>query len=311
MVSIRVAIECGQREQFVAFSQEKKSDFPLDNLIFVVTLKLSHQKRRGKPMAFDLSTVTCGAVLRPPRIILLGVEKIGKSTFAASSDRPIFITVRGEEGIGDITVPKFPVCSQYSEVQSCISSLYNDKHDFGTVVIDSASALEPILHKKVCQGSRVDNIELAAGGYGKGYIEALDLWRDLLMGLDALWEHRNMAAIVIGHVNVRRFDDPCGPAYDQYHFDIQDGKNCSAVNTLFRWADSILFCNTKVAVKAESVGFKQEHKTGVDITNGSRFLYTQKRPSHPGGGRGPYGKIPYELPLNWNALVEAVTKASQ
>ena len=46
-------------------------------------------------MAFDLESITSEKRIRAPRIVLLGVEKIGKSTFASGSHNPIFIhTIR-------------------------------------------------------------------------------------------------------------------------------------------------------------------------------------------------------------------------
>jgi len=43
----------------------------------------------------------------------------------------------------------------------------------------------------------------------------------------------------------------------------------------------------------------------MDVT-GNRYLFTRKTPAHPGGGRGVYGQLPYELPLQWSAYSEAV-----
>jgi hypothetical protein len=67
--------------------------------------------------------------------------------------------------------------------------------------------------------------------------------------------------------------------------------------------------NTKTAVKTEELGFKKEKKRGIDIA-GSRYLFTRKTPAHPGGGRGAYGQLPYELPLEWAAYREAVATAT-
>jgi hypothetical protein len=263
-------------------------------------------------MAFNLASITNETRLRAPRIILLGVEKIGKSSFAAGSDRPIFIPVRGEEGIDGIAVPQYPTCKTFDDVMSCLYSLYTEKHEFGTSVIDSSSTLQPIIFEEICRkNGNVDSIEKACGGYGKGYVEALSYWRRITEALDALRNDRGMASIIIGHVTVKRFDDPCGESYDQYQFDLHDGKSSSAVQLLFRWADVILFCNTKVIVRKEEVGFKGEKHQGVDIGNGARFLYTQKRPAHPGGGRGVYGRLPYELPLNFGSFMDAVQAASK
>lgn len=257
-------------------------------------------------MAFNLDSITKGTRQRPPRIILLGVEKIGKSTFAAGSDRPIFLPIRGEEGIDSIDVPQFPAAQSLADVQQALYSLYQNEHDWGTVVIDSASALEPLVWADTCaRNGNAESIEKVGGGYGKGYTEALSSWRVLTEALDALRSERNMASIIIGHVKVKRFDDPCGDSYDTYNFDLHE----KAANLLYRWADVILFCNTKVVVKKEDVGFNKEKARGIDIAGGARFLYTQKRPAHPGGGRGVFGRLPYELPLDWQSFMQAVASA--
>lgn len=258
-------------------------------------------------MAFDLGSLTKEKVLRAPRVVLLGVEKIGKSTFAASSPNPVMLPVVGEEGIDEFNVDKWPPAQEYNDVIQGISTLATNEHKFKTIVIDSASALEPLVWRKTCEeNGNVPSIEKVGGGYGKGYTESLHWWRMILNGLDHLRSQRDMLSIIVGHVKVKRFDDPAGPSYDQYQFDIHE----KAANLIYRWADVILFCNTKVVVKSEDVGFNKEKHKGVDVYEGQRFLYTQKRAAHPGGGRGVYGHLPYELPLSWNTFMEAVTVAS-
>lgn len=267
-------------------------------------------------MAFNLSSISKGKQIKAPRIIVLGVEKIGKTTFSCGttfengkivghgSNNPIGIPIKGETGMDDMDIPKFPTSESFDNVLQALASLYEGEHDFRTTVIDSASAMEPIIWDAVCATHKVKTIEEVGGGYGKGYTEALGLWRDFLEGLDGLRVHKNMASIIIGHVKVKRFDDPNGESYDQYQFDIND----KASNLLFRWADLILFCNTKVVVKKEDKGFGAKKARGIDVGNGQRFLYTQKKPAHPGGGRGVYGQLPYELPLDWNVFQEAVAE---
>ena len=258
-------------------------------------------------MAFDLASITTETRIRAPRIILLGVEKIGKSTFASGANNPVFIPIKGEEGIDDIAVPKFPVVREYGDLLSCFGTLYNTNHQHETVVIDSASTLEPIIWLDVCQrNGNVDSIEKVGGGYAKGYTEALSRWRQIAESLDALRSERNMASIIVGHVKVKRFDDPCGDSYDTYQFDLND----RASNLLYRWADVILFAKNKIVVKKEEVGFGKEKHRAIDISGGNRFLYTQKNPSYPAGGRGVFGHLPAEIPLTWNHFMDAVQVAT-
>lgn len=255
-------------------------------------------------MSFDLNSISKGVVQKAPRIVFLGVEKIGKSTFAAGADNPIFLPIKGEEGIDELDVASFPRAESFGDVMAAIKTLYTEEHEYQTFVIDSASALEPVIWQTLCEENNVDTIEKVGGGYGKGYTEAANRWRQLMQGLDALRE-KGIAVIIIGHVKVKRFDDPLGDSFDQYNFDVHE----KVSNALYRWSDSILFANNKTVVKKEEVGFNKEKKRAVDVT-GNRYIYTKKQPGHPGGGRGVYGQLPYELPLSWDAFKSAVSAAS-
>lgn len=256
-------------------------------------------------MAITLDSISKGKANRPPRIILLGVEKIGKSTFAAGADSPIFLPVKGEEGIDDLDVAKFPSLRSYSEVLEAIGSLFNESHDYGTVIIDSASTLEPLVWDETCKRENATSIEKVNGGFGKGYTEALSYWREITDGLDALRTDKAMGSILIGHVATKSIEDPTAGTYTTFEWDI----NKKAAAMLYRWADVILFANTETIVRTEDAGFNKKSKRGVG--QGDRFLFTQKRPAHPGGGRGVYGQIPYKLPLSWAALYEAVAAVDQ
>jgi hypothetical protein len=242
---------------------------------------------------------------KAPRIVLLGVEKIGKSTFAAGADNPIFLPIKGEEGVDDLDVAKFPRAETFDDVLAAVRTLIKEDHEFKTFIIDSVSALEPVIWAKLCEEDNVDSIELYQKGFGKGYTAAANKMRDLMEGLDRL-RSKGISVILIGHVKVKRFDDPLGASFDQYQFDLNERIQLA----LQRWADSILFANSETIVKTEDVGFKKEKKTGKDLT-GARYLFTQKRPGHPGGGRGVYGRLPYKLPLSWEAFTNAASEAAQ
>jgi hypothetical protein len=239
-------------------------------------------------------------------MILLGTEKIGKSTFASQSNNPCFIPVLGEDGLDDLDCGRFPPSKSFIDVCSALQTLLDGGHEYQTVVIDSMSTLEPLIWIDVCaRNSNAVSIERVQGGYGKGYTEALHEWRRLTSFLDALREHRNMASILIGHVTIRTFNDPEGPSYDKYEADI----NKKATSMLYRWSDAILFCKKKVMVKKEDTGFGNTTGKAVQVDAGSRFIYTQERPAHPGGGRGVFGRLPYEIPLSWSHYEAAVVSA--
>lgn len=267
-------------------------------------------------MAYDLSTLTNDTIIRPPRMIVLGVEKIGKSEFAAGAEGACFLPIKGEEGLDEIKVFTTSVCNSTGDVFGWLRSLYEGEHNHQTAVIDSGSTLELLINEEICAKSDASSINEGSLGFGVGRERALAVWQNLTQWLDALRSHRNMASIIIGHVKVKRFDDPNGESYDQYQWDIHH----TAAGPLLRWADCILFCNTKVVVTHEKLGFSEKNvkKRGIEISPGSRFLYTRKTPSHPGGGRGVYGKLPDELSLGdgspgngWANFQNAVNEARQ
>jgi hypothetical protein len=239
---------------------------------------------------------------------MLGTAKIGKSEWAAGAPNPIFIPIRREEGIDDIDVPQCPVCNTVNDVRAALHWLHaTPDHGFTTVVLDSSSTLEALIWDEVCLKHNANSIGEVLDGYGKGEQKALLIWQEIADLIDLLRSDRGMASIVIGHVIVARFDDPEGPSYDRYHWNIN--KHASAFLTC--WADSILFANKKTIVKEQKLGFHKDNvaRTAIDPTAGRRFLYTQDRPAHPGGGRGVYGRLPYELDLSWDAFVSAVANA--
>jgi len=257
-------------------------------------------------MAFDLTTISRAKRDRAPRIILSGVQKIGKSTFAAGAPNPIFIPIAREEGIDALDVDAFPTAATVADVLGALASLYTEEHEYQTIVIDSLTALEPLVWAETCvRNDNAASIEKVNGGYGKGYTEALSVWRDILDGLDGLRSAKNMTAILIGHVRVKAFNDPTADSYDQYQTDLHD-KTSAMFN---RWADCILFAGHKTTVKSEDAGFNKKKKRAVSTNGNAPVLFTQARPAHPGGGRGVYGQLPYELPLEWQAFETAVAQA--
>jgi hypothetical protein len=253
-------------------------------------------------MALSLESISKGKARKAPRIVLLGVEKVGKSTFASQSESPIFIPMKGEQGIDEIDCAKFPPAQSYDDVLESIGVLYREDHDYKTAVIDSSSAFEPLVWDKVCKAEGAASIEKVGGGYGKGYTETLKYWRELMDGLDALRDERGMGCILIGHVKAKEFNDPEADPYTTYWFDINE----KAANALYRWADAIFFAAFKKAiVQKTDAGFNK--KTARATGTGQRVLYTEKRPAHPGGNRY---SLPYELPLNWQSFSEALNGSS-
>ena len=244
-------------------------------------------------MAITLASLKSKSTSAPPRIIAYGVAGIGKSTFAAGSDRPTFIIT--EDGLGSLSVPHFPLARSFDEVMEALAALYTEPHDFKTVVVDSIDWLEPLIWQRACRDNRWSSIE--EPGYGKGYIAALDLWRQYLDGLDALRDHRGMTVIQIGHADIKRFDSPEHEPYDRYVIKL----HARASALLQEHADIVLFANYRVSTIKSDVGFNK--KVTRALGSGERVLYTAERPAFLAKNR--YG-LPDMLPLDWQALAAAM-----
>lgn len=238
-----------------------------------------------------LSKASKGTKRLPRRIVLYGTRGIGKTSFASCAPNPIILDI--ERGSGDIDFParleRGEHLNSFGDVMGAIGELLNDEHEHQTIVIDTLDWLEQLIWDAVCQAHNVESIE--GIGFGKGYLFAVNHWRDLLAGLDALREHRGMTVILLAHSAIRKFESPDSDRYDRYEPKLD--KHASAI--IQDWCDEVLFANFKTYVKTEDTGFGRKRATGVGV--GERVLKCTERPSHLAKNR--LG-MPDEIPLDWN-----------
>ena len=242
-------------------------------------------------MAFDLKSIRKNDAMAAPRIMVYGVEGIGKSTFGAGAPNPVYILT--EDGLGSLKVDHFPLATSFQDVMDAIASLYKDNHAFETVVIDSLDWLEAIIQREIEQ--KYDAKDLA---YGKGSLIAAERWREILEGLNALRNDKGMAVILIAHTTIKRFDSPEVEPYDRYQPKLQERSNA----VVREWADAVLFANYKTIVKKDDVGFNQTNNRG--ISTGERLLFTSERPAYMAKNRY---NMPESIPLSWDAFAEAIS----
>lgn len=231
-------------------------------------------------MAISLKSLTRKAEIKPPRILVYGVEGIGKSTFAANAPNPVFLWT--EDGQGALDVAGWPVAKTFDDVLEMIGVLANEKHDFNTVVIDTLDWLEPLVWAKVVEEwneveeKQVDEIESI--GYGKGYKLARKHWRMYLEGLSVLNKQHNMAIIQIAHNQIKRFDSPETEPYDRYVVKLHE----QASSLVREFSDVVAFANYHVSVLKTDVGFKKDVSRGV---GGARYLYLSEKPAYQAKNR--------------------------
>jgi hypothetical protein len=242
-------------------------------------------------MALDLKSIQKGASHLPPRILIYGVQGIGKTTLGADAPNPIFILT--EDGLGSLDSPHFPLCKTYSEVMEALTVLASQDHDYKTLVMDSLDWMEPLVWKHTCEVNNWQSIEDA--GYGKGYVEALVYWADYIDAINYLRNEKGMTIVQTAHANAKRFNDPTTEPYDRYQIKLQQ----KASEKMLEHSDIVLFANYRVTTVKEGKDKKDVRAVGA----GERIIFTEERPAFIAKNRY---SLPAELPLSWDELCKHI-----
>lgn len=241
-------------------------------------------------MAFNLKSIQKNTSIAAPRMMVYGVEGIGKTTFAASAPAPIFICT--EDGLGSLQVDHFPLATKPGDVLDAIAALATEAHEFRTVVLDSVDWLDNLIWQDV--EATHDAKDLA---YGKGAMIVADRWRDVLAGLNHLRNTKGMSVILIAHCQIKRFDSPEVEPYDRYQPKLQERSNA----ILREWVDAVLFANYRTVIKKDDLGFSKTNNRG--FSTGERLLFTSEKPAYMAKNR--YG-LPDSIPMQWDAFTQAI-----
>lgn len=254
-------------------------------------------------MAISLASLNQRSSPKPPRIVIYGPHGIGKNTFGAMAPAPVLVNI--EDGHPDgAFIPSFPQAKTFADVMEAFGALYSEDHEYQTVLVDSLDWLEPLVWAEAIRRNNEANpskrwASIEDAGYGKGYIAALDVWRDYLDAINALRNDKGMVIIQTAHAEVKRFDSPETEPFDRYQIKLQ--KMASAL--IQEHADMVLFANFKTSVTKADVGMK---KVARGVGAGTRVIYTEERPAFLAKNRHD---LPPELPLDWNALAAALSPA--
>ncbi len=213
----------------------------------------------------------------PSKILLYGVEGIGKSTLAAQFPKPIFIDTEGSTMKMKPQPARMPNVSGYRDVKMQLGQILNTKHDYQTLVIDSIDWLEDWVSEYLCKDVyKVETRVNIAGGYNKWVEIFEEECSRLLNYLDRLCFERGMNILLIGHDKISKTIDPAtGESTRGYEVNLSE-----KVGPLIKqWADAVLFANYKTfvvpaekQVKAHAIGGKERvlyctHTAFIDAKN--------------------------------------------
>jgi hypothetical protein len=241
-------------------------------------------------MAFNLKSIQRNTSIQAPRIMLYGVEGIGKTTFASGAPDPVFICT--EDGLGSLQVDHFPLAQKASDVLDALASLATEAHQFKSVVLDSVDWLDNMIWQDVEATHEAKDL-----AYGKGAMIVAERWREVLTALNHLRNEKGMCVILLAHCQIKRFDSPETEPYDRYQPKLQERSNA----ILREWVDALLFANYRTVIKKDDVGFNKTANRG--ISTGERLLFTAERPAYMAKNRY---SLPESLPMSWESFAQAI-----
>lgn len=270
-----------------------------------------------------LSQVTRGnKVQKGQRIVISGVEKVGKTTLACGAPSSLLVPL--EMGYGAMQNNQLPLLTTWNEVESvCLeltaSAQRGQVPRGSSIVWDSATALERIIHSEVLR-TDPDNLkgqaknltmESAHGGYGKAYNIANDYFNRWTRYQDALAFYGGINCVVTCHVFAAKVVDPAFGEYQTWDLLLhspKNEKNYGKRELITQWADLIGFLHEPLFVMKAEKG--QSLARGISSNQG-RTLAIDRAPSWVAGNRyGLSGTIQIPPVNGWNNLAAAIYQSS-
>ena len=153
-------------------------------------------------MTIQLTSIKPTLQILPPRIVLYGPEKIGKSTFASEIEGALYNDF--EEGSGRLNVRRAPGewKNSFANVVATARALHTQQHDYSAVIYDTADWLEMVIHRQVAAPSTPARKASRTSATGAPDTRvAVNLWKQLLDEADACVPQVGLPVVVRFAIN--------------------------------------------------------------------------------------------------------------
>lgn len=240
-----------------------------------------------------------GKIPKGQKIVLYGVEGVGKTTFASQFPFAVFSDTEGstlEYNNIDRLQPEACPIQSYQQLKQQISFIRSNPTCCCTYVIDSFDWAERLIIEDLCAKYKWESIE--SPGYGKGYTYLTEEAGRVLNILNEI-ALLGVNVILICHSHVKKADVPEEFGnYDRWEFKLY--KTVAAL--VKEWSDMILFANHKIEVLALDGGFGRKNYKATGGTK--RVMYTDKHACWDGKNRFD---LPFEVPFEYNSIAHIFT----
>lgn len=237
-------------------------------------------------------TITNTRKTKPMKVVLYGVEGIGKTTFVSHFPDPIFIDTEGSTGF--IDAKKLPDPDNWTMLLEEIAYMAQSPQG-KTLVIDTADWAEELAKQHLMTKHKWQAIDQT--DYGVRYVALSNEIIRLLRGLEMV-KNAGMNVVLTAHAVQKKFElpDQVG-SFDRYVLKLE--KRDAAL--IKEWCDMLLFANYKTTVVASGSGSKK-------ATGGQRVMYTTHMPAWDAKNR--LG-LPDELPFEYGAIKDKFLAATE
>lgn len=196
--------------------------------------------------------VVSGKLERPDRSALVGTAGVGKTTFLASTRKPIVITT--EEGANELDISRAfmddgSLPDSYEDVLKLIDDLTNDAQGFETLGIDTLDWLIMMMERYIIKDRKTKDGEpytsIEDFGFGKGYVVLAEEARIFLSKLEKLQAKQRMDVLFLVHAAVKKVNPPDSEPYDRYGMKLHD----KVAALIMEWCSNVYLAQINVAVK--------------------------------------------------------------
>jgi hypothetical protein len=185
---------------------------------------------------------------------------------AATFPKPIFI--RAEDGLQALPIDKrpdaFPLIVGVEPLWEQCKALLQEEHDYKTLVIDSATALERLFTQHVVDSdpNKPKSINQALGGWGAGTSAVASMHQRLRKVCGMLNERKGMNIVFIAHADMERVELPDQDAFSRYSLRL-------GAKSMAPYTDDVDVCGF-LKLSTFIMGKDDQHKKA--ISDGSRIL---------------------------------------
>ena len=237
---------------------------------------------------------------KAPKVLVYGVEGIGKSTLASQFPDALFIDTEGSTRYLDVS--RFdPAPTSWTQLVEMVRWAQANASPGSTLVIDTLDWAERMCIDSVLAQNKWASIETP--GYGKGYRAVYEQFGRLLDELGRLAD-RGVNVVCTAHAKVEKFELPDEESsFDRWGLKLINTKNTSISSMVKEWADAVLFCNYETIVEQVDAGMG---KTKGKARGNKRVMHTAHDATFDAKNR--WG-LPPKVPMEFASIAQFVPGA--